>query len=347
MRTPRGFIKQIEQALHQSRPWSLPSLEDLHIMDICNSMWSGPIWPVPEQNDLPVHLFSVSPRLKRVNMSYNTYDHERPEVQIPWDQIGQVDTFSADVYGCRELLRLCSSLIRCDELQIEWGENDGGQPVRNNLQVLAVVFCDEDDDEDEGVDAFFECLELPYLLDLQVCFNWAPKWNLVTQAIFTSFLLATSTLQRFVLKLDKWPSAVLRSILVALPGLRDFGLSIGDFGNSLLFSKELLEELTFSNNDNVPALLPNLRALSLSGSIGMNTSAFSAMVRSRTKQNTSGERGPLLQSLHMRIVGHDRTSTALWDSEFEEVKNILGDKADIQIVDEVPRGWPVFSEPLC
>ncbi|KAF7966922.1 hypothetical protein HWV62_36569 [Athelia sp. TMB] len=345
MRT--GFIKQIEQSLHQSRPWSLPLLEDLHIMDICNSMWSSPVWPVPEQNDLPVHLFAVSPRLKRVNMSYDIYDHERPEVQIPWHQIEQVDTFSADVYGCRELLRLCPNLIRCAKLEIEWGASGDGEPVRNDLQLLAIAFCDEDDDEDEGVNTFFECLELPFLLDLQVCFNWGPQWTWDTQVIFTSFLSGISTLQRFVLRLYQWPSEVLRSILMALPRLRDFGLCIGKSGDSPLFNKELLEELTFSSNDNVSVLLPNLRALSLLGKIGVDAGAFGAMVRSRTKENANGERGVLLQSLHMRIVGQDRTSTALWDSEFEEVKNILGDKADIQIVDEVPRGWPVFSEPLC
>ncbi|KAF7966933.1 hypothetical protein HWV62_36386 [Athelia sp. TMB] len=338
LNSPRAFIKQIEQSLHQSRPWSLPLLEGLHIVDPSNSMWDSE-WPVPEQNDLPVDLFAVSPRLRRVSFENPMYDPQKPEVQFPRHQIERVDTFSGDVYSCRELLRLCSNLTRCDNLQIEWGENGDGGPVRNALQVLAVVFCDEDDNEDKGVDAFFECLVLPFLLDLEVCFNWAPEWTLDTRAIFTSFLAQTSTLQRLVLQFRKCSSEVFRSILVALPSLRDFELSIGEFGNcnSLLFSKELLEELTFSNNDNASTLLPNLRTLKLSGSIGVYTSAFSAMVRSRTKENRDGERGALLQSLHMRIVSDSSTSsTTLRDSEFTEVRIILGDQADIQITDKAP-----------
>ncbi|KAF7971053.1 hypothetical protein HWV62_22189 [Athelia sp. TMB] len=331
LNSPRAFIKQIEQSLHQSRPWSLPLLEGLHIVDPSNSMWDSE-WPVPEQNDLPVDLFAVSPRLRRVSFENPMYDPQKPEVQFPRHQIERVDIFSGDVYSCRELLRLCSNLIRCDNLQIEWGESGDGGPVRNALQVLAVVFCDEDDNEDKGVDTFFEYLELPFLLDLHVCFNWAPEWTLDTRAIFTSFLTQTSTLQRFVLRLRKCSGEVFHSILVALPSLQNFELSIGEFWDSPLFSEELLEELTFFKNGNASTLLPNLRTLKLSGSIGVHTSAFSAMVRSRTMENTNGERGALLQSLHMRIVSDGGTSsTTLLDSEFAEVKNILGDQADIQI----------------
>ncbi|KAF7966928.1 hypothetical protein HWV62_36581, partial [Athelia sp. TMB] len=301
-------------------------------------------------NELPVDLFAISPRLKRVGFESIFYDYGKPEVRFPRPQIERVDAFSGDVHSCRELLRLCSNLIRCDRLQIERGEDGDGQPIRNDLQVLMIDFSNEDEEEDADVDTFFECLELPFILDLQIRFNWALQWTLDTRTLFTSFLTQTSTLQRFVLQLRDCPSEAFHSVLVALPGLRDFGLFIyGEFGDSLLFSKELLEELTFSNNGNVSALLPNLRALTLSGSIGINTTAFSAMVRSRTKENKDGERGALLQSfkLHMRIVSHDSTSsTTLRDSDFAEVRNILGDKADIQIGDKVPDIWPGFPEPL-
>ncbi|KAF7971050.1 hypothetical protein HWV62_22183 [Athelia sp. TMB] len=339
LKGPRGFIKQMEQSLHQNRPWSLPLLAGLHIVDTSYSLGDISEWPVREKNNLPVDLFAVCPRLNRIGFESLDYDHDKPEVQFPRHQIERVDTFSGDVYSCRELLRLCSNLIRCDNLQIEWGDNGDGQPVRNNLQVLAIVFCDEDDEEDEGVNTFFECLELPFVLDLQIHFNWAHQWTLDTRTIFTSFLTQTSTLQRFVLRLNKMPSEVLRSILVALPGLRDFQLTIEEFGDNLLFSKELLEELTFSDNGYAPTLLPNLRALSLSGNIGVYTSAFSAMVRSRTKENKDGERGALLQSLHVHIVSDGSTSsTTLLDSEFAEVRNILGEQADIQITDKTPDG---------
>ncbi|KAF7966927.1 hypothetical protein HWV62_36579 [Athelia sp. TMB] len=352
LHSPRGFLKQIERSLHQSRPWSLPLLEGLHIKDTSHSMGDWPdTWPVLEQHNLPVDLFAVSPRLRRVcfeNPMWDPHYPEQPEVLFPRHQIERVpDNFPGDVHSCRELLRLCPNLIRCDNLGIVRGKNGDGQLVRNNLQVLTIEFCYGNRHENEGINTFFECMALPSLLDLLICFNWPFEWTLATQAIFTSFLLTTSTLQRFVLQHDKCPSGVLRSILAALPSLRDFGLSIREFGDSLLFSSEFLEELTFSNNGDAFPLLPNLRALRLSGCIGIATAAFSVMVRSRTKENKDGERGALLQSLHMRIVSDGSTSsTMLLDSEFAEVRSTLGDKADIQILDKLPDELPGFPEPL-
>lgn len=141
-------------------------------------------------------------------------------------------------------------------------------------------------------------------------------------------------LQKLVLQLAEAKPVHWHAILSAVPAcLVDLEICAVSYRRQAVdtFNNSLFEPLTFKPGRDVPALLPNLHTLSLLGTQVhiVDVAAFTAMIRSRAHENDSTEHGAILQSLRIHIGERLESTTA---QEFEEVKAIMGDRADIRMI---------------
>ncbi|KZP04973.1 hypothetical protein FIBSPDRAFT_940727 [Athelia psychrophila] len=303
-----SFLWKIEQAVVQGPTWSRPMLETLEIRSYGRSRQT---WPDLGQNDdeAGLTMFAASPKLRYVNLGigYSFHNDENLPIQLPWQQIEQLDRIDASSEGCMRLLRECPNLVRFNVVvPRHCGVLGPVDFLRHSLQSLEIWF---DDESGASFDALFGSVELPSLLELRITFA-EDEWQPLAHARLTRFLAATVTLQRLVLKLRHVSPEDFHSILKALPsGLLEleFVHEREESAAPTIYSKQLLEELTLRTRD-PPALLPNLRALSLLGALDMNIRAFTAMIRSRTWDNADAHRGAELQSLHIDVLENEDES---------------------------------------
>lgn len=84
-------------------------------------------------------------------------------------------------------------------------------------------------------------------------------------------------------------------------------------------------------NRNIPILIPNLHMLGLLGKLDIDSDLFKAVIRPRTMG--SAPHCAKFQSFHIHI-GSSRNSVKL--GGLEEIKDIRGERADIQVVQVSP-----------
>ncbi|KAF7983003.1 hypothetical protein HWV62_24624 [Athelia sp. TMB] len=340
-RLPRDFIKRIERALDKRIPWPLPMLEQLDIDETSLTRW-----PPYGQRPLPVRMFSGAHRLRHVTFGLiNVFGDIVPRYELSWSRIQQIDHLLVDAQGLAELMVRCPNLLRCDSLSMGLGtDRDLGinHPLRiisHGLLALDIFFHTNHSDDD-----FFDHFHLPSLRDVRL--KWQRWWGAHTLAKATSFLSKSFTLQRLVLRLTSgsMPASNMRALLRALPGIEEFEYCHGKtlIGTPTVYSKELIAELTLTTPT---PLLPNLRVLSLIGMLDMDPVAFTAMVRSRVVEKENGRlySGVILQSLYMHILDNPRSLTV---EDLEEIRAILGNRADIRTVIRIPVRSPAFPELL-
>ncbi|KZP20807.1 hypothetical protein FIBSPDRAFT_1044600 [Athelia psychrophila] len=330
-----SFLWKIEQAVVQGPTWSRPMLETLEIRSYGRNRQT---WPDLGQNDdeAGLTMFAASPKLRYVNLGigYSFHNDENLPIQLPWQQIEQLDRIDASSEGCMRLLRECPNLVRFNVMvPRQCGVRGPVDFLRHSLQSLEIWF---DDESGASFDALFGSVELPSLLELRITFA-EDEWQPLAHARLTRFLAATVTLQRLVLKLRHVSPEDFHSILKAVPsGLLEleFVHEREESAAPTIYSKQLLEELTLRTRD-PPALLPNLRALSLLGALDMNIRAFTAIIRSRTWDNADAHRGAELQSLHMYIVESQKSLTI---EDLQILKDCLTHRARFRVVHRGPSG---------
>ncbi|KAF7987053.1 hypothetical protein HWV62_189 [Athelia sp. TMB] len=266
--------------------------------------------------------------------------HEGPIIKLPLHQIEQLDGISASIPGCMQLLRRCPYLIRCADFTVTlYGrqpELNDSDRVTHHLRSLDLsLYLDTEPPEDEedqnvqrGFEDFFERTELPFLSNLRLNLIW----EAVESRPLTSFLSASPQLQRLVLGVGVMSQEDFYSIIKAVPNL----VELNCYNRSIMFGNLYTQFLSSELGGQL--LLPNLRKLTLHGQLIIDPMAFTAMVRSRTR--TCTHRGEMLQ---LRVYILKGSSLSVGD--LAEVKSILGDRADIQGVENVQgSSWPDFPD---
>ncbi|KAF7983005.1 hypothetical protein HWV62_24628 [Athelia sp. TMB] len=332
LKSTSDFLLRLERARPAGH--SLPMLERLII--------DKPTWDGGWRRTTPVKLFAMAPRLRVVVFStrMDVFVDEEPSIELPYHQIERMErTIARNTNSFLQILRICPNLTRCNQLWLINGVDRALVSVAHPLRSLDITFY-----QDSGAD-FFEYAELPHLIDLRIrsLNSWGPR----TLINGITFLSRSSSLRRLVIRTEgtHMPGADLRTILKAVPSLVDFEFVHSNTSNDTTpttYSKELLEGLTLTA---LEPMLPNLRALSLLGPLIADPVAFSAMLRSRIKNNddASQPRGAILQSLQLHILDHTGSLTI---GDLEEIQDALGDNACIRMIECLPDRSPVFSELL-
>ncbi|KAF7975384.1 hypothetical protein HWV62_9727 [Athelia sp. TMB] len=329
---PPQFLQRIEEALAERSPWSLPMLTRL-------DLGSTPIlaWRIFTPHRDAIRLFSVAHQLRYVNLGNRfIFDNETDHLQLPWQQIEELDGILTDSHGALRLLRQCPKLLR---LNLILERNCAPRHLFHVCHAL------------RSMDLFAECeyslqfflmgVELGSLLDLRISLDW--RWQSAAQTQLASFFSNSAALQRLCLRLRNFSPDDFRFLIRAVPrGLTELEVShvpqdSTAASHSTIYTKELLEELTLRTPDGNPLmLLPNLRTLSLLGELHFDVGTFIAMIRSRTWDNKNGRRGgALLQSLHMYMLhGTDGLNVR----DLMVLKDAMGQNARIHMAKQHNRG---------
>ncbi|KAF7969447.1 hypothetical protein HWV62_27349 [Athelia sp. TMB] len=327
-----SFLSMLEQALGRRHSWSMQRLRKLVLT--FNLGWIG------SQNEIPVRIsiFLSAPNLRHIDFGHMHNSSWRQELQLPWQQIEQLDHVYALNYSDFTLcLRQSPNLIRFDVLVVRSSPPPTLQAVpnlvRHPVQSLSVHFRDE-------CTTFLRNTVLSHLRDLRITHVHSSfPWEVVT-----SFMSASSALRRLVLRIRHFKvlHEDMRTMLHALPRLEEFELFYCQISQQTC-SNELFADLTLtpSARCDTSALLPNLRVLSLVGVFAMDPIIFTAMIRSRSGKGAPGT--TTLQSLHMYIMEND---VLLTSDDLAEVKALMGYRAHIYQIDRMPFRSPTFPDLL-
>ncbi|KAJ7497672.1 hypothetical protein FB451DRAFT_240829 [Mycena latifolia] len=229
----------------------------------------------------PIRAFFPAPRLRRLALLLSGPGGASPDrfLLLPWNQLIHLKLEHQSLAGCSEILTQCSNLVSADLITTEWNFRhavSASATILPFLETLKVRF-DMGDDEIGRVDLFFVPLSLPTLHSLHLTFDPTPGvlWPMHE---FSAFQRRSPNIAHIALTNCPITSGELIILLRHAPAvtaliLKDSFRCVDD---------ELLQLLTYDDNDDAPPLAPQLRQLRCEA-VGyvFSEGALEAAIRSR------------------------------------------------------------------
>ncbi|KAF7979857.1 hypothetical protein HWV62_40615 [Athelia sp. TMB] len=328
------FMPLVEMALRKRQPWSMSMLETLCLPTTA-------FWPIQSEGlGLSLELFSIAPNLRQVTLFVASRvlftSTGGLQIQLPWHQLEQLGGIQVTAHELMLLLRQCPKLIQCHKISII--EDDSvtmpEDYLRHPLRSLDVYFQWQYGDEPQIMSSafaqFFQSFQMPELLDLRLHFRNAGGLPAKLSA-FRVFLESIVSLRRLALRLEGesvLPYEDLHSILATLPNLTGFEFSQEhrrDRRKHIRPNPTCSPHMIRALSPITGGLLPKLRTLSLLGRVEFNCQELAEMLHARVAANAA------LEQLHLHY-----DSDSVGPKEFEPIRDILGARADIKVVDSKP-----------
>ncbi|KZP21303.1 hypothetical protein FIBSPDRAFT_1044251 [Athelia psychrophila] len=253
----------------------VPMLETLEIDCNSDESWGNHVYDI------------TAPRLRRlICLSYEPFI----PMELPWDQIEEMDGFSVPFEDFVTFLGRSPKLLRWRSLCLSHTDFEVPNNSFNTFKHQLIRSIDVEMETREELETLFTHFQFTSLVELRVK-GWCripPIWS---QHHFSTFLSNSScVLQRLALDGFVVSKGDLPLILASVPSVSEF-----QFAEShqvyaeaeAIFDTRIVERLTInhqpsSNSDSNSTLLPRLRILSLMGGLRFNTRVFNAMIKSRT-----------------------------------------------------------------
>ncbi|KAF7969761.1 hypothetical protein HWV62_21392 [Athelia sp. TMB] len=320
--------------------WSLNMLETIELEDYVEGS------PWPGHGDYRLGMFGSAPRLRHIVYGgIENEDFPLTPLELPWDQIEQLDNLTistvdlVDCLGEIPQLSRCRSIVLSDSLELP--ENAVSHKAMRSISARIP--------HRAVLDEFFTFFQFPSLVELRLEGPGNPADAALSQHHFTTFVAHSSCkLQRLVLAGALVKKGDLSLILASVPTVCEFQFSElpqTSTEEDAVFDDHIIERLTIAPESS-PAgesqspLLPRLRTLSLIGGLQFDTKAFTAMILSRASHPQNEGLSPALQNLYVQMSGQQivpsLAATTVRNPEyfvtvddFVEVKNILSERAFI------------------
>ncbi|KAJ7766774.1 hypothetical protein B0H16DRAFT_1882791 [Mycena metata] len=204
----------------------------------------------------PVTAFQSCPRLRDFTLK-SVNESRIYLIQVPWQNLTQLDVYDDLLGGCRTALLQCSNLTSATiATSYDWdfapGSVDSPIAVLPFLETLRLTFYSFMEGNIDGLAAFFMPLSLPSLktIDLQFNHNEEESWP---TAVFSEFQTRSPKLQDIALLYSSIGAGGLIALLRHGPSLQTF-----DIQNSwLCVGEQFFQALYYDDADSAP-LAPKL-----------------------------------------------------------------------------------------
>ncbi|KZP17507.1 hypothetical protein FIBSPDRAFT_1046829 [Athelia psychrophila] len=340
----------------ESDRWDLPLLETLEIDYYPDTNWGDDIY-----------IYDITaPRLRRLICPDRSCEPFIP-MELPWDQIEELDGFSLHFRDFVTFLGRSPKLRRWHSLGLVYNDFDDAPETIEDFKHQLIRSIDAKMGRREELEMLFTHLQFPSLVELRMSgSNWHFSSSFWSQYHFSMFLSNSScVLQRlaldsFIVSRDDLPL-----ILESVPSVSEF-----QFAESAqvyteaeaVFDTRIVERLTIhqlsSDTDSNSILLPRLRTMSLMGGLLFDTRVFNAMIKSRILHTR--DLPSTFHSLYLQMEVQDDLETSIRTRgrtaenyepplnvrDFEELKDILHERAYISGAVRTTQPNLAFPHPL-
>ncbi|KAF7972527.1 hypothetical protein HWV62_17822 [Athelia sp. TMB] len=324
----------------QSSGWDVSMLE---ILEIDARMDEN--WPL---NGGVMSMFSIASRLRYVICHDSSYEPYIP-LELPWNQIEQLDGLSMNLETFSKYLRRCPKVARCGSFSFGDSFDGLGDTCHRALRAI-----DAYTDSRTCLEELFTHFQFPSLVELRLEAWYGP--SIWPQHHFSNFCARSSCmLQRLVLGCGIVAKEDLLLIFPSVPSILELHFSEPKttyMEAEAGFDTDVIEKLSLIPHS-LSNLLPHLRTLSLLGGLRFDTRTFTRMIMSRTVH--THDHLPIFQNLYVQIEEQHsmekagRTlltyEPALKVEDFKDVQDILGEHAFISVA-QYPTPDLVFPQLL-